>query len=342
VFTKIDTLIAPWTTVKVENLFPGVWHYEFCIAAFAGDQESDHSTACAEPKLLTGWPPAAPAKLEIYEYDATTVQLGWAVSNGAAEYYIYRRPISVREADQVFTRIATLTAPSTTIKVENLFPGVWNYEFCISAYAGGLESEHITACAKPKLLAGWPPAAPSNVEVYEYDAVRIQLAWPSSNGAEGYYIYTRYIPDGSAFTKGSAIPSYTTIGIGLLFPGAWNYEFCISAYVGGQESDHSTACTTPPVFPGFEKKRELSARRNSALELPTAGNSTLAPFSRHIAFYPQAPSLIELPYNVTLLPGSTGVLIPFNNTLSLQANTTLVNTTNFLAGAAIPPSLIST
>lgn len=306
------------TTVKIENLFPGVWNYEFCISAFAlNGQESGHSTACNKPKLLTGWPPAPPAKLEIYEYDATTIQLGWAASNGAEGYHIYRRAISVKESLSVFIRINSIAAPWTTIKVENLFPGVWHYEFCIGAYAGALESDHFTACNKPKLLSGWAPAPPSNVEVFEFDAVRIQLGWPASNGAEGYYVYTRYLPDNGPFTKSPAIPTYTTTGIGFLFPGAWHFEFCISAYFGGLESDHSTACVIPDVFPGNVKR-----------ELPSSGNSTLAPFSRHIVFYPEDVSSSPTPYNVTLPPGNSNILIPVSNfTSSLASNiTALANT----------------
>lgn len=219
----------------------------------------------------------------------------------------------------MFTRSSSTTAPWTTIKTENLFPGVWHYEFCIAAFAGGLESNHIAACAKPRLLAGWAPASPANVEVYEYDAVRIQLGWSSSNGAEGYYVHSRYIPDNGGFTRSSAIPTYTTTEIGFLFPSAWNFEFCMSAYAGGLESDHDRACVVPPVYPGFETKRTL----------PTAENSTLSQFLGHIVFYPDDSSSLGLPFNVTLLPG---------NTTQLSSNTTLLTITRPSTTTSVLPS----
>jgi hypothetical protein len=175
-----------------------------------------------------------------------------------------------------------------------------------------LESGHLTACAKPKLLPGWPPAPPFKVEVFEFDAVRIQLGWASSNGAEGYYVHSRYIPDNGGFTRSPKIPTYTTIGIGFLFPGAWNYEFCISAYVGDLESTHDKACIVPPVFNGSKKKREeLTARKLTSI-------SSI----HHIVLYPN-PSSPGSYFNITLPLGNPRMSLSSNATPRLSAGTLL-------------------
>jgi len=147
--------------------------------------------------------------------------------------------------------------------------------------------------------------------------VRIQLGWTASNGAEGYHVYSRYVPDNGAFTKSPEIAApVTTTGIAWLYPGAWHFEFCISAYGGGMESGHGQACVIPPVYPGWSERRAL----------PDTEKSTSALFEHNIVFYPDDPSslvlvdntTLSLQYNVTLL-GNTEILVP-NTTLSLPAN----------------------
>lgn len=76
--------------------------------------------------------PPPPTNVEVFEYNALDVQLGWPAAPGAQGYYIYRRPIT-SDNSATFVRILT-TVYYTTVKVADLFPGVWNYELCVASY----------------------------------------------------------------------------------------------------------------------------------------------------------------------------------------------------------------
>lgn len=94
--------------------------------------------------------PPPPTSVEVYEYNALDIQLSWPAAPGAQGYHVYRRPITPGNDDE-FIRIQT-TIYYTTVKVVDLFPGVWNYEFCIASYVSYLELRYhsiITVASTP-------------------------------------------------------------------------------------------------------------------------------------------------------------------------------------------------
>lgn len=70
-------------------------------------------------------------------------------------------------------------------------------------------------------------------------------------------IYSRNVKDNTAFTP-SESTTETSYGIAFLFPGTWNFEFCVAAYNGNMESAYP-ACVIPPVYPGYSKTNEVEA-----------------------------------------------------------------------------------
>lgn len=95
---------------------------------------------------------------------------------------------------------------------------------------------------------GTPPA-PTNFQVTSLDATTVQIDWCGSPKAAGYYFWSRNINTQSApvKTNGSST-SQTTSNWAYLFPGVWNYEFCVSAYNGELESGLSNCVVSYDAF----------------------------------------------------------------------------------------------
>ncbi|MEU1680408.1 GDSL-type esterase/lipase family protein [Micromonospora zamorensis] len=96
------------------------------------------------PVLVGGGTPAAPSGLKANALDASSVYLTWNKSTGAAGYRVWvRNPIDGSEmtaSDQIIME--------TTWGVGFLIYGALNYEFCVTAVNGALESG-MSNCVKP-------------------------------------------------------------------------------------------------------------------------------------------------------------------------------------------------
>ncbi|MEU7844290.1 GDSL-type esterase/lipase family protein [Micromonospora sp. NPDC049114] len=96
------------------------------------------------PVLVGGGTPAAPSGLKANALDASSVYLTWNKSTGAAGYRVWvRNPLDGSEmtaSDQ--------TSMETTWGVGFLVYGALNYEFCVTAVNGALESG-MSNCVKP-------------------------------------------------------------------------------------------------------------------------------------------------------------------------------------------------
>ncbi|KAG8630262.1 hypothetical protein KVT40_001881 [Elsinoe batatas] len=82
-------------------------------------------------------------------------------------------------------------------------------------------------------------SVPTGLKVVPKDATTVELGWAAVAGASGYKVYLRNINDGSAYSTDGGVIQGTSHGIAFLFPGVWNFEFCVSALVGSLESARS-------------------------------------------------------------------------------------------------------
>lgn len=109
--------------------------------------------------------PPAPAGLKVTSTDATTVQLSWIGSVWAAGYRVWIRNVddssgskhdgSGFKADEYITN-------ETSRGIAYLVPGVWNYEFCVTAINGEAESAKSNCVIAPKPSAAAQTPAPTD------------------------------------------------------------------------------------------------------------------------------------------------------------------------------------
>lgn len=96
------------------------------------------------PVLVGGGTPAAPSGLKAVVIDASSVKLDWNKSTDAAGYRVWARNLGNGDEEDVSPR----TIMDTTWGVGFLVAGAMNYEFCVTAVNGALESAK-TTCTRP-------------------------------------------------------------------------------------------------------------------------------------------------------------------------------------------------
>lgn len=222
-------------------------------------------------------PKTAPAPDEITSAPSGDgIQMNWEPVTG---YDVNRYAVIVWDRDTEGAFINTIAAPCCGLFIGGLKSGhrystwVTTYVNMKSSWTGGAEiAGGLPGPGREVIINGGVPSAVGNLRVFNQDATTILLNWdPATGDAAGYAIYYRSIREGAETEQELAgTTTLVTYGIGFLYPGTWNYEFCVSAYDGNLES--SKECIVPPVYPGFET-REL-ATVNSTTNSTTMENGT--------------------------------------------------------------------
>ncbi|MEE1782149.1 fibronectin type III domain-containing protein [Streptomyces sp. SP17BM10] len=120
-------------SVHIDGLNPG---HHYLVAVATWNAAGGGMPGVARSVTVGAGTPPAPSGLEVTSTDATTVQLTWAGSSQAAGYRVWIRNIndgSPSKADEYVTNEAGRG-------IAYLVPGVWNYEFCVTAINGEAES----------------------------------------------------------------------------------------------------------------------------------------------------------------------------------------------------------
>ncbi|MEV6871516.1 GDSL-type esterase/lipase family protein [Amycolatopsis sp. NPDC051128] len=110
-----------------------------------------------------------------------------------------------------------------------------------NAVGGGLPG-----VARPVTVGTTTPPAPTELRVTTVDPTTVQLDWNGSAAAAGYRLWTSRILEGGGTLPAAdeTIIDGTHYGVGFLFPGVWNYRFCVTAVNGAYESGMSN-CVVP-------------------------------------------------------------------------------------------------
>jgi hypothetical protein len=136
-------------SVHVDSLTPGI-HY--AIALQAWNQHGGGFPGAGQSVTVGAGTAPPPTNLRITSLDDTTIKMDWCGSPDAAGYLFWSRNINVKDSELVVEDFSTT---ETTRSRGFLFSGVWNYEFCISAFNGELESSlsNCVVCIFPWLLS---------------------------------------------------------------------------------------------------------------------------------------------------------------------------------------------
>ncbi|CEN60776.1 Putative Fibronectin type III domain protein [Aspergillus calidoustus] len=211
----------------------------------------------------------------IVEPQGTDVLVRWDAVTG---YNVNRYGVLAWDKSTEGAFITIYPTKDTSLLVKGLKSGS-RYGIWVATYVGmigSLTRQYVVAGGLPaegrEFIAGsWAPAPPTGLRVTNIDATTVRLEWNAAAGASGYGIYTRSVRDNTALERGGTT-TQTSHEIYFLFPGTWNFQFCISAYNGNLETA-PVACVIPPVCCGFEKRDLVEANYTVVQNTSTTYNS---------------------------------------------------------------------
>lgn len=126
--------------------------------------------------------------------------------------------------------------------------------------------------ARPVNIGAGTPPAPTDLTIRSVDPVSAHLNWKGSKEAAGYRVWVRDNYTGGGFSADEYISETTDRGITFLFPGNWNFDFCVTAVNGSLESGRSNCVAlqkpppTDPIEPPSTGKPKEAAELSPGLE----------------------------------------------------------------------------
>ncbi|MYV70262.1 hypothetical protein GT043_30835 [Streptomyces sp. SID2131] len=281
-----------WQEIPVStNRFDTTWtadglHWEYQVRTDnADDGRSEWSatvSAVAHPKT------AAPPEKIVTRATATGVDVSWQPAKGPYSEHVDRYEVITWDRDSPGAFLESKAVRGTSLHVGGLEPG-HRYLVAVATWndvGGGLPGG-----ARPVNIGAGTPPAPTDLTIRSVDPVSAHLNWKGSKEAAGYRVWVRDNYTGGGFSADEYISETTDRGITFLFPGNWNFDFCVTAVNGSLESGRSNcvALQKPPptdlieppstgkpkeaaeLSPGLEKLMRLRAQSDpdATAALPT-------------------------------------------------------------------------
>ncbi|MFE9123472.1 GDSL-type esterase/lipase family protein [Streptomyces sp. NPDC007172] len=217
------------------------WEYEVRTYNYTDGASSWMTTsATSHPETA-----AAPGNI-VTRATATGVDVSWEAAKGPYTDSIDRYQIITWDRDVPGAYINSTGAKGTSIHIDGLAPG---HHYLVAVATWNKAGGGTPGTGRSVTIGAGTPPVPTDVTVKSLDATTVQLRWKGSPEAAGYRVWVRNVNDPS----GSPTPDpYVTDTpdhqIAFLFPGNWNFEFCITATNGTLESGKSS-CVRVPLPP---------------------------------------------------------------------------------------------
>lgn len=237
---------ADWTESRTSTnrfdttlTFAGVaWEYQ--IRTSAGDNAKGQWSGTVSAVARRDTAPA-PETIKVTP-TSSGLDINWSSVAGVDEYEVI-----IWDKDTPGAFIDSRGTRDTHISISGLNAGhvyaVW--VACWNNLGGGLPGE-----ARPGRVGTQVPSAPTDLRVVNKDVTTVELSWAPSNAA-AYQIYMRNIHNGPEFTKDNGTEMTTSHGVAFLFPGTWNFEFCVGGVNGDLMSVGTSNCVIPPKMSGY-------------------------------------------------------------------------------------------
>ncbi|MFF5176141.1 fibronectin type III domain-containing protein [Micromonospora sp. NPDC000089] len=233
---------ATWNELHVaSNRYDNAWvadgqRWEAQVRTDNGDGVSAWSPVVG----ATVHPQTAPGPSKIVTHaTATGVDVSWTAPTGDHTSSIQRYGVLTYDQDTPGAFVNGVGVAGTSAHIDGLIPG---HRYVVAVESWNAAGGGLPSGAPPVLIGGGTPPAPTNLRVTSVDPTTVQLTWDGSAQAAGYRVAVRNINGGAVTYEESAGTSH---GIAFLFPGVWNYEFCVTAVNGDAQSGRSNCVIAP-------------------------------------------------------------------------------------------------
>ncbi|WP_107452655.1 fibronectin type III domain-containing protein [Streptomyces sp. TLI_053] len=242
------------------------WTWEYQVRTDNdGDGESVWSgtvTATAHPET------AAPPRNIVTRATATGVDVSWDAATGPHTDGIDRYQIITWDRDVPGAYIGGTAVRGTSVHIDGLVPG---HHYLVALVTWNRAGGGMPGVARSVTIGAGVPPVPANLRIASVDPTTVQLNWQGSPEAAGYRVWVRNVSDHSPVSPEPYVTDTPDHRIAFLFPGNWNYEFCVTAINGASESAR-TPCVSVPLPPPSTGTAQLPSAGG---ESPTAPEDLL-------------------------------------------------------------------
>ncbi|MGK5638341.1 fibronectin type III domain-containing protein [Streptomyces sp. URMC 126] len=249
------------------------WEWEYQVRTDNGEDGksgwSETLTEVAHPKT------AAAPKGIVTRATATGVDVSWDAPAGPYTDTIDRYEIITWDRDTPGAFINSTAVRGKSAHIDGLKPG---HRYLVAVVTWNAAGGGMPGGARPVTVGAGTPPAPTGLKVTSTDATTVQLSWNGSAQAAGYRVWVRNVNDGSASKADEFVVNETNRGIAFLFPGVWNYEFCVTAVNGAAESGKSN-CVIAPRPPANARTSAPAAPADAADAADAAAAKKREPLS---------------------------------------------------------------
>ncbi|WP_162684144.1 GDSL-type esterase/lipase family protein [Streptomyces populi] len=222
------------------------WTWEYQVRT---DNDGDGQSVWSPTATATAHPqtaPPPPVDGIMTSATATGVDVTWRAPSGPYTDSIDRYEVITWDKDVPGSYISSTGVRATTVHIDGLTPG---HHYLVAVVTWNRAGGGMPGMARSVTIGAGKPPMPTGLTVKSLDPTTVQLNWQGSPEAAGYRVWVRNLNEHNGPTTPDPYISDTPDHqIAFLFPGNWNFEFCVTAINGVLESDR-TPCVSVPLPP---------------------------------------------------------------------------------------------
>ncbi|GFG10280.1 contactin [Aspergillus udagawae] len=217
------------------------WEYEVQVRASAGDTiKGDWTTTLT----ATAHPQTAEAPQNVIVSATTTgFDISWDPPKGAYSDSIIEYNVIYWDKDAECDFVTGAAFKGTSAHINGLVTG---HRYFVAVETWNAAGEGFPAVVRSVIPGAGTPPPPTDLKIIAADPTTAHLTWDSLSAAAGYRLWSRNV--NAAGSKLEAL-NYTVEAACsdqfYLFPGTWNYEWCVSAFNGNAESAKGKCVLAP-------------------------------------------------------------------------------------------------
>ncbi|MFF5922700.1 fibronectin type III domain-containing protein [Streptomyces flavochromogenes] len=204
------------------------------VSVWSGTVSATAHPATAAPPTNVSTRPASDG-LDVY----------WDAPTGPHTDSIDRYEIITWDKDVPGSYINSTAVKGVSAQIDGLVPG---HHYLVAVVTWNEAGGGMPVVARSVTVGAGVPPIPADVKIQSLDATTVRLTWQGSAQAAGYRVWVRNATEGGPFTADRSTTDTTSHEVAFLFPGNWNFEFCVSAFNGALES-HRSGCVRVPLPP---------------------------------------------------------------------------------------------
>ncbi|KAB8217239.1 hypothetical protein BDV33DRAFT_232960 [Aspergillus novoparasiticus] len=217
------------------------WEYEVQVRASAGDTiKGDWTTTLT----ATAHPQTAEAPQNVIVSATTTgFDISWDPPTGSYSDSVIEYNVLYWDKDAECDFITGAAFTGTSAHINNLVAG---HRYFVAVETWNAAGQGFPAVVRSVIPGAGTPPPPTDLKIIAADQTTVHLTWDSLSAAAGYRLWLRNVnATGSKLEALNYTVEAACSDQYYLFPGTWNYEWCVSAFNGNAESAKGKCVLAP-------------------------------------------------------------------------------------------------